>query len=61
MAEYRTVIGKDGIARKFKVTKLDSRYRPTKPVIGYRGRVGNSNGKVDPLMVPANSRMGTDY
>jgi len=56
MAEYRMING-----RKFKITKVESTYRPTKPVIGYKGRVGNTNGKVDPLKVPANSRMGTDY
>ena len=61
MAEYRTIVGRDGIPRRFKITKIDSKYRAARSVIGVKGRVSNSSGQVNLLMVPANSRMGTDY
>ena len=60
MAEYRTVVGKDGISRDFKVTKLESQYRPSKSVMRVKGRMSNSSGRVNLLMVPAGSSMGTD-
>ena len=60
MSEYRTIVGRDGIPRRFKITKIDSKYRETKSMIGVKGRVSNSSGRVDLLMVPANSRMGAD-
>jgi hypothetical protein len=60
MAQYRTIVGKDGISREFKVTKLQSKYRPSKSVMRVKGRMSNSSGRVNLLMVPADSRMGAD-
>ena len=60
MSEYRTIVGKDGIPREFKVTRLESRHRPSKSVMRVKGRMSNSSGRVNLLMVPANSRMGAD-